>query len=91
MIGQQRVCSEVTRKALVPRVVAKICLLKGALGQGDNLSPRSFVTLYAMKPSKETYVPSYPNLFVVEFGSAEFDSCLRAQKVGTYIDINGVS
>jgi len=33
-----------------------------------------------MKPSKETYVPSYPNLFVVEFGSAEFDSCLRAQK-----------
>jgi len=33
-----------------------------------------------MKPSKETYVPSHPTLFLVEFGSAEFDSCLRAQK-----------
>jgi hypothetical protein len=34
-----------------------------------------------MKPSRETYVPSHPTLFLVEFGSAEFDSCLRAQKV----------
>jgi len=33
-----------------------------------------------MKPSQETYVPSHPALFLVEFGTAEFDACLRAQK-----------
>lgn len=34
-----------------------------------------------MKPTRETYIPSHPTLFLVEFGSTKFGSCLRAQKV----------
>jgi len=33
-----------------------------------------------MKPSQESYVPSHPNLFVVEFSNEEYSSCLRASK-----------
>lgn len=34
-----------------------------------------------MKQSQESYVPSHPNLFVVEFSNEEYSSCLRASKV----------
>jgi len=32
----------------------------------------------AMKPRQWPYVPSHPNILVVEFGDVEFSSCLRA-------------